>query len=150
MRGLSRGYGLCHALVHERGWVDCRLIVGELWSIGVLLGVRVRYGLVKSRSHCNMVGQVSGQLSVEIGGPGLKVSGESPILHWQVVVFFFVHLFVDDILLSHAERPTSTSLVNLGGSTGRLDSGLKTSVTSSRRGNISTGNDQRCSIFQGL
>lgn len=56
--------------------------MGELWSIGVLLGVGVGYCLIQGRSHGDVVGQVGRQLSIKVGGPGLKVSGESPILHW--------------------------------------------------------------------
>lgn len=48
-----------------------------------------------------------------------------------VIIFFLVHFLIDDIFLGDAQCATSTLLVDLGGTSGRLYAGLETAVASS-------------------
>ena len=75
----------------------------KLRCVGVVLSIRVGHHLVDSTSHSDLVRQICSQSSVEIHGASLKVSSESPVLEWKVIVLFLVHLFVDDILLSDTQ-----------------------------------------------
>ena len=79
------------------------LIVGESRSIRVLLSIGIGDGLVKRTPHCDVIGKVSGKPPIEVGGPSLQVGSEPAVLKGQVVVFFLVHLFVDDILLCDSQ-----------------------------------------------
>ena len=76
--------------------------MSEVRSIRILLSVRVGDGLIECGPHGDVVREVGGQATVEIGGACLKMGSESSVLHWQIVVFFLVHLLVDDILLGNA------------------------------------------------
>lgn len=91
--------------------------MGELRSIRVLLGVRVSDGLVQGSPHSYVIRKICRQASVEIGRARLEMGCESPILHGQVVIFFFVHFFVDDILLGDPQRTAGASFVYFGCST---------------------------------
>lgn len=35
-------------------------------------------------------------------------------MEWQIVILLFIHLLVDNILLGHAKRTTSSTFVNFG------------------------------------
>lgn len=86
-----------------------------------------------------MVCQVGSQSAIEIGIASLEVCSETTVLHWQVVIFFLIHLLVDNILLGNTKRATSTALVDLTGTSGTLDTSLQAAVTSARSGNVSSG-----------
>ena len=77
--------------------------MSEVWSIRVLLRICVGDGLVECAPHCHMVRQVRGQPAVEVRRAGLEVSGEASVLHRQVIILFFIHLFVHDILLGDTQ-----------------------------------------------
>ncbi len=47
---------LSHTLSHHGGWKHRLLVVGELWSIRVLLSIGVGDGLVERASHRDVVG----------------------------------------------------------------------------------------------
>lgn len=83
-----------------------------------------------------MIGKVGRESSIEVGRTGLEVSGESSVLHGQVVVFFFVHFFVHHILFRHAQRATRTTLVDLRGSTCGLHARLQASIAPPGSGNV--------------
>ena len=59
-------------------------------------------GLVKGAPHSDMVREIGGQPAIEVGRASLKMRGESPVPQWHIIIFFLVHLFVDDILLGHS------------------------------------------------
>ena len=77
------------------------MVVGKLGGVRILLGIGVGDGLVQSTSHGNMVREVCRQPSVEVSGTGLQMSGQSSVLHWEVVILFLVHFLVDHVLLGH-------------------------------------------------
>lgn len=56
---------------------------------------------------------------------------EASVLHGQVIVLLFVHLFVDDVLLSDAQRTAGSPFVDLRGSAGRFDAGFEAAVAAS-------------------
>ena len=89
---------LLHVVGEEGRRVHCLLVMGKLWSVGVLLGIGVGNSLVEGTSHGDMVGEIGRQSSVEVGRTGLKMSGEPPVLHGQIIIFFLVHLLVDHVL----------------------------------------------------
>lgn len=107
-----------------------------LWSIGILLCVRIGNRLVKSTPHSYMVGKICGESAIEIRRTCLEMGCESSILQWQVVIFFFVHLFIDNILLGHPQRTTSPPFMDFRGPARRLDSCLQTSIASPRSRDI--------------
>jgi len=115
-------------------------LIGKLRSIGILRLVVSGYSLTQSSPHGDVVGKVGSQSPVKIGVAGLQVCCQTTILHGQVVIFFLVHLFVNNILLSDTERPASATLVDLAGSSGTLDTGLKASVAT-------TGGSDVCSVI---
>lgn len=78
-----------------------------------LLLIRAVGHLLDSRSHGDLVGQIGSQSPVEVGGPCLQMGGQTAILHREVVIFLFVHLFIDDILLGDTKGPAGTALVYL-------------------------------------
>ena len=119
-----------HVLVHKRRWIHA-LVVGELRSVGILLGVRVSDGLIECTPHGYMVRQVGRQPPVEIGGAGLQVRRQPSVLHRQVVVLLLIHLFIDHILLGDSQGAPCATLVDLGCSACRFDSGFQTAITSS-------------------
>jgi hypothetical protein len=85
-----------------------------------------------------VVGQVCSQSTVEVGVGSLEMSCEATVLHRQVIVLLLIHLFVDDVLLGDTERSACASLVDLGSTAGRLDSGFETTVTATRGSDISS------------
>lgn len=86
-----------------------------------------------------MVSQVSLKSSVEVGILRLQVSRQATVLHREVIVLFFVHLLVDNILLGDAQGTSSPPFVNLRSPACRLYSGFETAVTSARRSNVCSG-----------
>ena len=96
----------------------------------------IRHGLAESVAHCDMIGKVCGKSTIKVGILGLQVGGQAAVLHGKVVIFFLIHLLIDDILLGNTERATSAALVNLGSATSRLDASLETSVASSRGSDV--------------
>lgn len=95
--------------------------------------------LVKEHvSHAVLGCNVVMQFAVEEPGRSLQVSVESLVLSRQVIVLFFVHFFIDDVLLSNAQGTSCSLLVDLRCSTRRLNARLQTAVTPSRRGNVGT------------
>ena len=52
----------------------------KLGSVGVLLSVGVGDGLVEGTPHGNVIREVSGKTSIEVG-PGLEVRCETSVLH---------------------------------------------------------------------
>ena len=112
---------------HRRG-KHAGLIVGKARGVRILLCVRGRDGLVEGGPHGDVVRQVGGQPSIEVGRAGLEMGGETTILIWQVVVFLLVHLLVDDVLLRDPQRSTGTTLVDLRRSTSGLDPSLEAAV----------------------
>ena len=114
------------------------LVVGELWSIRVLLSVRVCNGLVQSASHCDVVGEICGQPAVEVGRPRLEMGGEPSVLQWQIIVLFFIHLLVHDILLGDTKRAAGPSFVDLGRSSRRLHASFEASITPPRCRDVGT------------
>ena len=133
---------LLEVLSHERRWEHALLVVCKLRGIGVLLGIRVGDSLIECTSHCHMVGEIGCETSIKVRRASLQMSCQSSVLKGKVVVFLFVHFFVDDILFGDSQRATCSSFVNLRGSSGRLDTGLKASIASSRSGNVCPGKGQ--------
>jgi hypothetical protein len=89
------------------------VIVCELRSVGVLLSIRVVDHLIHGTSHGDLVGQVSSKTSIEVDRAGLQVSSESSILHRKIIIFLFVHFFVDNILLGDSQGTSGSPFVNL-------------------------------------
>ena len=121
----SRLLHLHHVGVHE-------LRVGEL--IRIIAGERA-VGPT-SGSHRNLLGDVGLQSSVQVDVLALEMGSESTVLHRQIVVVFFVHFFIDDILLRDAERAASATLVDLRSSSRRLDSRFQAAVTTAGSGDV--------------
>ena len=69
-------------------------------------------------------GNVVVQLLVEHDGGSVQMGIETLVLSRQIIILFFVHLLVDDILLSHAQGTAGALLVDLRSSTRRLNPGL--------------------------
>jgi hypothetical protein len=63
---------------------------------------------------------------------------EALILSGQVVVFFLVHLLIDDILLSDTQCTPGTLLMDFRSSPGGLNPSFQTAVTAARGGNVGT------------
>lgn len=83
-----------------------RHLIGELRDVGVSIigvGVRVGHCLTKCSPHSDVIGEVCCQSPVEVCVGSLQMGGKTAVLHRQVVIFLFVHLFVDDILLGDSE-----------------------------------------------
>ena len=129
---------LRHTWIHERRGIHVLLVMSELRSVRILLCVGIGDGLIKRTPHGDMVGKIGRQSSVKVCRTCLEVRRESPILHGEVVVFLFVHFFVDNILLSNAQGATSTSLVNFRCSSCRLNPSLETSITSPGSSDVSS------------
>lgn len=104
---------LHHARVHE---------LANVVELVVLPCIRDR--LTECAAHGDVVGEVGSETTIEVGVLGLQVCSETTVLHGQVVIFFLVHLLVDNILLCDAERPACAALVNLRRATSRLDAGF--------------------------
>jgi hypothetical protein len=83
------------------------------------------------------------ELLIEHDRCGVQMGIETLVLRRQVVIFLFVHLLIDDILLSHAKGATSAFLVDLRSSTCRLDARFQTAVTAARGSNVSTARYQQ-------
>lgn len=103
-----------------------------------LLSIRIMDTLLESSSHGNIVGEIGGQSVVELRVGCLKMSSETSVLGWKVIVLFLVHLLVDNILLGHAERASCATFVDLGSSSSRLNASFQTSVTATRCSNVSS------------
>jgi hypothetical protein len=120
-----------HRRIHER-----RLVIRLHGSI---VGLHSRELLVEEHVPHSVLGRdVVVQLAVEEPRRRLQVGIQSLILCRQVIVFFFVHLFINDILLGDAQRTTCPLLVDLRSSAGRLYTGLQAAVTATRCSNVST------------
>lgn len=90
---LLRGYG---RLKHVLSWLSIwHSVRAKLLVVGV-----VRH-LFNCTTHCHLVCQICSQSTVEVGRSSLQVSSEAPVLHREIVVLFFVHLLIDDILLRY-------------------------------------------------
>ncbi len=133
---------------HGRGRIEggrigrrgCSAIMwGQMRRVRKLLRVRAGDGLVEGSAHGDVVGQIGRQSSVEVGRARLQMRRETTVLVRQIVVLLLVHLLVDDILLGHAQRPTRSSLVDLGRSSRRLDSGFEAAVAASRCRDVGAG-----------
>ena len=108
----------------------------EVRGVGVLLRICVGDCLVECASHGHMVRQICGQPPVEVRRAGLQVGRQTSVLHRQVIVLFFVHLFVHNILLGDAQRATGAALVDLRCPSSRLHTGFEASITPSRGGDV--------------
>ena len=97
------------------------------------------YGLIECAPHGNVIREIRRESAIEICRAGLKMGREPPIPHGQIIVFFFVHLLVDDILLRHPKRPARPPLMDLGCASSRFDSCFQAPIASPRRSNISSG-----------
>jgi hypothetical protein len=62
----------------------------------------------------------------------MQIGTQPLVLGRQTVILFLVHLFVDDVLLSHAQGTTSSRLANLRCSSGRLHARFQIAITASR------------------
>jgi len=116
-------------------------LVGELRRVGVARWVVELVAvdcLTKSSSHGDVVCKVGSKSAVKVCIAGLKVCSETTVLHWQVVSFLLVHLFIDYILLRDSERTASTALVNLTSTSGALDTSFQTTVTTARGSDVSS------------
>lgn len=138
LHGMHLLWRWAHCLRHHRRGIHRLLVVGELWSVRVLLSIGIGDGLIQGAPHGDVVRQVRGQSAVEVCRPGLEMGGESSVLEREVVILLFVHLLIDDILLRHPQRATCASFVDLGCSPRRLDSGLETSIAPPRGSNVGT------------
>jgi len=105
-------------------------------SIRVLLCIRVGDCLVECAPHGHMIRQICRQPPVEVRRARLQVGREASILHRQVIVLFFVHLFVHDILLGDTQRATGAALVYLRRPPSRFHTRFEASITPSRSGDI--------------
>lgn len=120
-----------HGSIHEWGLV--------VWLHGSGVRLHARKLLVQEHVSHTMLGRnVVVQLAVEEPRRRLQVGVEPLVLSGQVVVFLFVHLFVDNILLGDAQSTPRSFLVNLRCSTRRLNPRLKAAVTAARCGNVRT------------
>lgn len=66
------------------------------------------------------------------------MSGQSSVLHGQIVIFLLVHLLIHHILLRHPQRATCPFFVNLRRPSSGFDPSLQAPVTSPRSGNVGT------------
>lgn len=127
---------------------DMRVDVGSVWILLLLLGMLLellckgllRGGLIRQRwiVVCNSHSGTNGardiclEASVELQRVGMEVCRESPVLGRQVLVFFFVHFFIDDILFRDAKASASAFLVDFRSASGRLQASFQAAITSSR------------------
>lgn len=121
------------ACLGERGAADGKL--------GTVLGERGALVLVLGHEHVSdamLRGNIVMELLVKHDRCRVQVRVEALVLRGQVIVLLFVHFFIDDILLRYTQCTTSTLLVDLGSSTGRLNASLETAITAARGRNIST------------
>ncbi len=105
-------------------------------SVRILLCVCIGDGLVERAPHSHMIRQIGGQPPVEVGRARLQVGREASVLHRQVIVLFFVHLFVHDILLGDTQRAAGAALVNLRRPSSRLHTRFEASIAPSRSGDV--------------
>ena len=61
------------------------------------------------------------KLLVEHDRGRVQVGVQPLVLCWQIIILLFIHLFIDNILLSNTQRATSALLVNLRSSSCRLN-----------------------------
>ncbi len=80
---------------------------------GILLELRVLILRHEHVSNTMLSRNVVVQLLVEHNRGCVKVRIQPLVLSRQIVVFLFVHLLVDNILLGDTQRTTSALLVNL-------------------------------------
>lgn len=123
--------GLHHVRAHE---------LTDVVELVVLPGIG--NGLTESAAHGDVVCEVGGKATVEVGILRLQVCSQSSVLHGQVVIFLLVHLLVDHIGFGDTERSAGAALVNLRCATCRLDAGFKAAVAAARGGNIGSAGCQ--------
>jgi hypothetical protein len=99
-------------------------------------------GLSEGTTHGNVVGEVGSKTTIEVGILSLQMCGQATVLHGQVVVFFLVHLLIDDILLGDTQGASCTALVDLRSASCRLDTGFQTAITSTRGSDVCSANSQ--------
>lgn len=91
-----------------------RALVHELADVVKLVVLpRVGNGLTKRTSHGDVVGEVRCKATIKVGILCLQVCSQTTVLHRQVVIFFLVHLLVDDVSLCNAERSAGAALMDL-------------------------------------
>jgi hypothetical protein len=87
--------------------------VSKLWSIGVLLRVRVVDHLIQGTLHGHLVREIGGKSSIEVHRASLEMGCESSILHWEAILLF-VNFFIHNILLCYTKRPARSTFVDFG------------------------------------
>ena len=127
---------LLHGLLHHAR-------VHELSDVVELVVLPcVGNGLSEGTTHGDVVGEVSSKAAIEVGVLCLQMCGQAAVLHGQVVVFFLVHLLVDDILFGDTPGASCTAFVNLRSASCRFDTGFKTAVTSARGSDVCSAKSQ--------
>lgn len=72
---------------------------------------------------------------------------QTAVLHGQVVIFFLIHLLVDNILFGDPQRTACSSLVDLRSSSSGLDTGFQAPITAARGSNVSSVKGQMMCSF---
>lgn len=81
--------------------------------------------LIHYASHAHVV--------VKICGHPLVIFCPREIVEvpWKVIVFFLIHLLVQDVIIGHSKAPTSSLFVYFGGTPSRFNSRFKAAIASS-------------------
>lgn len=119
---------LHHARVHE---------LADVVELVVL--PCVGNGLSKGTAHGYMVGEIGSKATVEVGVLCLQMCGQTTVLHRQIVVFFLVHLLVDNVLFGDTQGASCAAFVNLRSASCRLDTGFQAAITTTRGSNVCSG-----------
>ena len=61
-----------------------------------------QYCLAERATYGDMIGKVSGEPPIEVSVLRLQMCSQPTVLCRQVVVFFLVHLFIDNVFFCHA------------------------------------------------
>lgn len=127
---------LLHGLLHHTR-------VHELADVvEVVVLPSVGDSLSEGTAHGDVVGEIGSKTTVEIGVLGLQMCGQATVLHGQVVIFFLVHLLIDNILFGNTQGASCATLVDLRSASCGLDAGFQTAVTTTRSGDVCSGKSQ--------